>query len=430
MKKTRFLLASEPQDGMVKVKNLLYASVIELDEEAANWLMNGEIDRFNQEEKELLFEHKFLISDETDENEVFTSHYHKAWEELDVLLLHLVPTTGCQLKCVYCYEDGIVAKTVNKDTTTAISDWISLYLQNNKVSTLRIVWHGGEPLLCSKQIEQMMPVIKAIADEAGVTLETQIVTNGLFLFDEVASVLAKFNLQRVQVTLDGPPDIHERRRAPKDGSAGTFNQILANITNILDKKYIEKVDLRINIDRENIDRTEELLDILVGTGIQNQLYLSIGIVTNTLPGEDCSTGSTGHFQEFGFSEEQAIQGYIRVARAAKARGLRIPEEFVIGPWCVARHPHAWTIGPDGEIYKCLSTVGREDGIVGMLPEVPKDCGTEAHTMNRIQSCFVKECPVLPLCGGGCIFDEKVNGQTCPWQLLETINRELLALNNK
>lgn len=414
---------------MVLVKNLLHASVIELDEEAAGWLEKGEIERFNPEEQHVLFEHRFLVDDEADEDAIFTSHYHKAWEELDVLLLHLVPTTGCQLKCVYCYEDGIEARTIETNTMQAITSWTSAYLENNKVSTLRIVWHGGEPLLCSNQIKRMMPAIKVVADEAGVNLETQIVTNGLFLFDDVAANLAKFNLQRVQVTLDGPADIHERRRAPKNGNAGTFNQILSNITNILDKHYIEKVDLRINIDRENIDRAEELLDILVGTGLQSQLYLSIGIVTNTLPGEDCTTGSTGHFQQFGFTEAQAIQGYIRVARAAKSRGLRIPEEFVIGPWCVARHPHAWTIGPDGEIYKCLSTVGRDDGVVGHLPEVPKDCGTEEHTLLRIQSCFAKQCPVLPLCGGGCIFDEKVNGQTCPQQILEEINRELLVLNH-
>jgi len=56
-----------------------------------------------------------------------------------------------------------------------------------------------------------------------------------------------------------------------------------------------------------------------------------------------------------------------IAKEVMICGFEVPLPYMIGPWCAARHHYAWMIGPDGNIYKCLSDFGRQKSIVeGLL----------------------------------------------------------------
>lgn len=209
-------------------------------------------------------------------------------------------------------------------------------------------------------------------------------------------------------------------------NAGTFDQIHQNVLNALRGNYIDKVDLRINLDRDNLESAGELLKLVVRDEIQDRIRISIGIITGTLPNEECG-GADSYCQEKGFSEDEAIAAYLEVARLAQTYGFQIPETMATGPWCIARHPNAWMVGPDGEIYRCLSMVGREEGVLGHLPEVPSNQANEIETKQRMHQCLSEGCPLVPICGGGCLFENHVNGQSCPKRLLTEINKGLLGL---
>jgi uncharacterized protein len=70
-----------------------------------------------------------------------------------------------------------------------------------------------------------------------------------------------------QITLDGPPDVHDRRR-PLASGRGTFDTLLANITamaGILD------VQVRVNLDADNAGGCPRLLNILATAGLAGRI---------------------------------------------------------------------------------------------------------------------------------------------------------------
>ncbi|KTD85433.1 hypothetical protein [Paenibacillus etheri] len=75
-----------------------------------------------------------------------------------------------------------------------------------------------------------------------------------------------------QITLDGPPDIHDNRRFLIDRSgkkAGpTFHKILENIKDIHEDIH---VNIRVNVDKTNINRVDEILDLLEQHGLKNKV---------------------------------------------------------------------------------------------------------------------------------------------------------------
>lgn len=63
--------------------------------------------------------------------------------------------------------------------------------------------------------------------------------------------------------------------------------------------------------------------------------------------------------------------------------------------------------PEGEIYKCISLVGRRDYVVGSVFETdyrrePYDDQMNVH--KRIEDCLTERCPYIPVCGGGCAYE--------------------------
>jgi uncharacterized protein len=79
-----------------------------------------------------------------------------------------------------------------------------------------------------------------IFKERNIKYRTQIVSNGYNLTPEKADLLSKYNWQRFQVTVDGPPESHNKRRVLRNGGE-TFDRIIDNIRYVIDNKKIEKV---------------------------------------------------------------------------------------------------------------------------------------------------------------------------------------------
>ncbi|MEO0264537.1 MAG: hypothetical protein ABIM17_04710 [candidate division WOR-3 bacterium] len=44
----------------------------------------------------------------------------------------------------------------------------------------------------------------------------------------------------------------------------------------------------------------------------------------------------------------------------------MPELFLLGSWCISKRNYSYIIGPEGEIYKCLSGIGRKEFVEGKL----------------------------------------------------------------
>ena len=163
--------------------------------------------------------------------------------------------------------------------------------------------------------------------------------------------------------------------------------------------------------------------------------LSFGIITSTISKEGKQKVSDSWFNDFGLSQRENAAKYLWLCREAKKRGFNISREYLAGPWCTARAINSAVIEPDGSLLKCISTVGRKEFIFGNIFSAKNTYDFRFNNFSYLEKCLSKECPFVPICGGGCRFNAYVDSDSliephCQRELIETINKGLVELSFK
>ncbi len=342
-------------------------------------------------------------------------------------ILHFLPTIKCQFECNYCFENGSNRmEQIKSDVLIRSQKWLDNYFTSHpKIDEFRFVIFGGEPLLRKDLVFKGLKVFHRIAREHKIKFWCELISNGELLDEQTASMLAVHNWHRVQITLDGPEDVHNLRRHGHGGRP-TFANIIQNIQMLLSTDYIQKVDIRISFDMENADQVPELIRYLANFGKQRKISLNLGIIMST-PDKPCV------INEQGFAKK-ALNSW----QVAKECGFKIPDEFISGPWCVAIAKHSAVLQPDGFLQKCFCTVGRKEYNFASLDDRPKNYLRDARfeKFGRTDQCVKEKCPFLPICGGGCVHDAIVSNKGisgfdkrfCQKALISELNLGLLKLS--
>ncbi|MEI7868369.1 MAG: radical SAM protein [Candidatus Methylumidiphilus sp.] len=134
-------------------------------------------------------------------------------------LFFVFPSYDCNLNCAYCTYSGLYPKERDhqpvKMDDQAAQSCIGIILENScKVSGANVVFYGDEPLINFPAITTIVEGLQA----ANNRFSFQIVTNGLLLDDEIARYCLKHRI-KLQLSVDGPPDIHDRYRRTRGGRA-------------------------------------------------------------------------------------------------------------------------------------------------------------------------------------------------------------------
>lgn len=367
LKWSQFLFGVESTNGKneIIIRNTLTGAVLKIEKQVKKSIddflqdKDGGISKRIENYINQLTKHSILVPLDMDESEEYCKLFQRARKNSSMFVVHVVTTTNCQLNCPYCYETGIKEKIMNFETADKIILWCSNYLnRNNKCSKFRVIWYGGEPLLNKKVIQYILPQLHRLSKEKNIQFDNQIVTNGVLLNKEIVSFLAWYNLSRIQVTLDGPKRLHDQRRSKKNGE-GTFDQIFQNILDSFNSAVVKKISLRLNFDKHNIGSIPELLDLLIKHKLQEKIELSFGIITSTIR-NNSQKRMENYLDKYCFNDIENIKSYLWLYKKAKEKGFVMPNEFMLGPWCVARDVHSVIIEPDGSLVKCFSGVGRKE----------------------------------------------------------------------
>lgn len=171
----------------------------------------------------------------------------------------LMPTYGCNLRCPYCFqrhmrddpETAHLIRTMAPETVDRIFAAFPAIEEKHgfEASEKRprsLLFFGGEPLLAASR--PIIEYIIAKAREMG-DFRFSAISNATEI-DHYRDLLGPKKIESIQVTLDGPPEKHDRTRIYADGR-GTFETIAANISMALDLGV--RINLRMNIDRHNVD---------------------------------------------------------------------------------------------------------------------------------------------------------------------------------
>ena len=72
--------------------------------------------------------------------------------------------------------------------------------------------------------------------------------------------------------------------------------------------------------------------------------------------------------------------------------------------------HGVLIGPEGDIYKCISLVGRPEFKVGSVfldGYYTEEYKEQMNSYKRLVECFEENCAYTPVCAGGCAYESIV-----------------------
>ena len=265
-----------------------------------------------------------------------------------------------------------------------------------------ITWYGGEPLLARDIIFDLLKKIIAIAEENKIGYAAGMISNGYLLTGDPDMVqkLKDSRIQSIQITLDGPPGVHNRRRMLKAGNAPTFDRILEGVK-LLGANEIP-VTLRINVDRSNMDDALKLLDILEDNNLKD-VSIHLGQVSADTSGCKSIESTCATMEEF-----TVINQTFR--ETLRQRGFKTgakPYYPSIAHACGANRMNAFVIDPDGDLYKCWSEIGDKAARIGNIVDFKKRGKNERMheirwlTWEPFEYPDCVRCKMVPICMGSC-----------------------------
>lgn len=388
--------------GKCLVCNTLSGGTFLVDLSVAESITRKDFSAFDEEKKKQFLDAGIIISDDSyDEARVFSYFYEKERFENSVLSLTILLTMSCNLRCVYCYE-GAGEKSnesLSSATRDNLFDFIKTQAESRRSSMVSLWLFGGEPLLTLSDNISFLDRVKQFCHETKREFVTQIVTNGILCTDQNLDILERYNCQYVQITLDGLKEIHDSRRIYKSGK-GSFDEVLAGIKRIVARDGLNNPIIRINIDKTNISKTFQLLDFLKQEGL-SICPVDFGIVKG-------STESCASYKSNCFLEEELGDILYPLWKGAESRGFSVfLSPFKRYLYCGLYSDSAFTIAPNGNIYKCWDFVNEEKHRIARLGiggEVIDTTYAYFDWMTRnpynIDEC--RNCVYLPVCGGGCV----------------------------
>ncbi len=315
------------------------------------------------------------------------------------MFLHVILTTECNLQCRYCF--GETMEDFDEDfcdfnvdyslPKKANYDWSVLADFVRKDPDCVVTFYGGEPLLCSEEIKQIMDRVPA--------KHFMIQTNGLFLERLGPEYVNRFHT--VLVSVDGDEALTDYYRG-----RGTFRKVIDNLKLIKKSGFGGELIARMTVmEQTDIERQVRLL-------LDNQEFsfssvhwqLNAGFWGNDYARRDFKRWIEGNYipglaRLAGFWVNDMERKHI-VHRLYPFLGLANSLLFDEGP-SLLRCGGGWVnyaVQTDGHIIACPTMWGMRDFYLGHISSADP-----LHLGKMFVGKPCSECDVLGLCGGRCLY---------------------------
>lgn len=355
----------------------------------------------------------FIVPVGTDELQVLRKDRDAALKEDYGVRLAVLPTLTCNFSCPYCFHGGSLPRGVmSEQTQQLLVSFTRRLLTSVSKGPLVVMWFGGEPLLELRRIRKLWAKFVSLAAEMNVILDGSMITNGYYLDLLTPPIASELALTSVQVTLDGPREVHDCRRPLVNGDP-TFDRIISNL--LVVGRHLPSITVRINVDHANYEEIPRLLRQLRDIGVFDHCRFSLCPI-------DERTGACTLACRTAFDSHSWAKVLNDIESEVLRLGIfdRMEEQYAM-PWplsCSAQIDGAFVVDPNGLLYKCLNDVAFPDRAVFDLRSNKQVNSTRAALL-RASTPFGKKqcetCMVMPLCNAGCPsanIDGKTGGYSC------------------
>ena len=385
-------------NGKRYVYNTLTTALASIDEKTSTILQKSNVAHIPAEVKNSLHTQGFIVEDDLDEVAAYECYYNEAQYSgfRDELRIVFVPTYNCNLRCVYCFEDCNIHTSIKGDDIQQIVAFAKKQLSsNNRYKKISLVLFGGEPLLCADQCITLCNSLSLVATEYGIEMSTKISTNALLINQKIIEELFIPTNMRIQITMDGNRAFHDKRRIYRSGE-GTYDKILESIT-LLNKYGIkDAIDLRINVDKNNLNSLEEVIrDIYNKVG-----YIYIGLlraVGNNLERVSDCISDNDYILKYRPMLEPLFNKYGKQLHYG---------DFGKKHACALNSGNSYIIDCNLDVYKCDNLIGQPQYAVGKVIEGElrrKPMYYKQRTWSPFKFEKCRKCNLLPACTASCAY---------------------------
>lgn len=327
---------------------------IQISEKLYRNLYNKEFYKIEKETWQELVRNRFIVKKE----ELYNYYYEQKMRFMadsyntEFLNLVVVPTTGCNFACPYCFEGEKNMKIMSNDIITNLINFIK---GHEKAKKLSLTWYGGEPLMAFNHIEE---IVKRIKNETELEIVSQsIITNGYLITDKMIAFFSQNKFRSIQITIDGVKESHDKTRFLAKGHSSTYDRIMNNIKKVTTALPNCNILVRVNINKKNADDFDILYKSLHTLLPHDNLYVYPGFIR-----EENYDGCKMCYESL-YNNSEVYSFYEKMSR----KGVHInfmPQHPNKG--CMVNKINSYIIGPSGEIYKCWNDVNNPKKIIGNI----------------------------------------------------------------
>ncbi|MGQ9532392.1 MAG: radical SAM protein [Desulfotomaculales bacterium] len=166
-------------------------------------------------------------------------------------------TGGCNLRCRHCYAHAGAGPA----DALELEEIEDLFLQLRDMGVLELEITGGEPLTRP----DLMDILE-LANEMDFVVE--LLTNGTLVDEKIVAGLQGLTVRMVQIPMEGLKDSHEFIRGH-----GTYEACLRAVQLLKDGGL--PVQVRMTVNRRNLNEVERVVDLLAGMGVDALLLTEL-----------------------------------------------------------------------------------------------------------------------------------------------------------
>ena len=326
-------------------------------------------------------------------------------------------SSRCNLNCAYCFYlpkmDLYPWRDHPKLSVETYEEFLAQYVPMS-APHLSFVWQGGEPTIMGLPFyEQAVEMQRRHAREGGMMsprpVHNAIQTNGTLLSDDWARFFKQWGFL-VGVSLDGPPEVHDRYRVDWSGHPA-HGRVMRGI------EHLRSHDVAFNVltvvSQSNVGQPRELLHWMVDQGFEHVQFIPtvevspghLSAIDGGVTEESLMPDQWGRFLNEVFDawleigvEKVRLRWFDNLVQMLWG----VPdEECILAPTC-----GYILLENNGDCYPCDFFV-EKDWLLGNIHDTSLVEMIEGEKFRRFSQTKAhlntdcKECPWLTLCYGGC-----------------------------
>jgi len=322
-------------------------------------------------------------------------------------MLSLLPTYACNFKCPYCYETGhnAIKGKMDAHVMDAVMAFIEAHYAEHAFTRMEVQWYGGDPSLALDAVATLSERFITWCEERSIGYNAMMLTNANVIGEAEAQTIADCRITSIMLTIDGPEELHNKRRVAANGT-NSYEHTIQAARHLRAHGIVLQASM--NVDRITWPLYPEMRD---------KLLAEEGIYVN--PGRLCDYGHTYGQPPFSppdfdlLTHEEFCQARLQLFESEQHTAAELREMLRPVPrFCTGQSGDYFVIDCLGDVYHCDGWVGDKSFVRFNILDDPSTWKPSEITFDPTRDEDCRRCEIMPICLGSCTWERTCTGMPC------------------